>query len=60
MALSVEDREKVQAALMNALINISRKYQGVTASELKVLLNEVVQELERKGLIQRGERAESR
>lgn len=57
MALSAEDLEKVRAALMNALINIARKYQGVTASELKVLLNEVVQELERKGLIRRGERA---
>lgn len=58
MALSAEDLEKVRAALMNALINISRKYQGVTASELKMFLNEVVQELERKGLIKRGEQAE--
>lgn len=60
MALSAEDLEKVRAALMNALINISRKYQGVTAGELNMLLNEVVQELERKGLIRRGERSESR
>lgn len=55
MALSAEDREKVRSALMNALVNISRKYQGVTASELKMLFHEVMQELERKGLIRRAD-----
>ncbi|MEM4382030.1 MAG: hypothetical protein QXX19_07360 [Candidatus Caldarchaeum sp.] len=56
MALSVEDQEKVRAALLSALSNILRKYQAVTVSELRMLLNEVVQELERKGLIRRGDR----
>lgn len=58
--LSAEDREKVRSALMNAIINISRKYQGVTAGELKMLFHEVMHELERKGMIRRGERPESR
>lgn len=58
MALSAEDLEKVRAALMSTLNNILRKYEGVTASELKMLLNEVVQELEHKGLIKCGEQAE--
>lgn len=57
MALSVEDQEKVRAALLSALSNILRKHKGVTAGELRMLLNEAVQELERKGLIKRGERA---
>ena len=60
MALSVEDREKVRSALMSALINIARKYQAVTASELGRLCHEVLQELERKGLIKGSKSTESR
>lgn len=55
--LGTEDRDKVRSALMNALVNISRKYQAVTAPELKQLLDEVLQELERRELIKRYDRA---
>lgn len=53
MALSAEDCEKVKSSLRSVLVNLSRKYPSVTAEELKVLLGEVVQELERKGFWKR-------
>lgn len=53
--LSEEDRGKVRSTLTNALMNIARKYPTVEATEIKALFNEALVELERKGMIRRGE-----